>query len=116
MMAPYHGHYVKVGGALIALVIVGGYVAFQARGIIAGPQILVTSPENGATLSQSLVTIRGTASAITHLTLNDRPIHTDTEGNFEEELLLAPGYNVLSVEAKDRFGRETTQVLELIHK
>lgn len=116
MMAPYHGRYVKLGSILVALLIIGGYVAFQARGLITGPQILVTFPENGATLSQSLVTVTGTASAITHLSLNDRPIHTDTQGNFAEELLLAPGYNVVTVEARDRFGRETKEVLELIHK
>ena len=48
--------------------------------------------------------------------MNDRQMFTDEEGEFSEKLLLSYGYNIITVKAKDRFGRETKKTLELIYK
>ena len=116
-MAPYHtSPYLKFGGVLVALLLGAGYFAFQARGVLAGPALVVATPINGGTVAEEMVTIAGTAPAATLLTLNDRPIFTDPEGRFTEDILLAKGYNVITVSARDRFGRETEETLELIYK
>jgi hypothetical protein len=94
---------------------IAGYGLFQARGILQGPQIAIARPISGATATTSLIEIAGTASAVVSLTLNDRPIHTTVDGAFSEELLLSPGYNVMSVRARDRFGRVTEEMIEVIH-
>ncbi len=100
---------------LIGLAIVG-YAFFQSRNLIEGPQIVITSPSNGATFSDPRVTVSGTAKNISFLTLNDRQIFMNAEGVWSEELLLSPGDNVWTIEAKDKFGRSTVKKLELVFR
>lgn len=83
------------------------YVAFQARYLIAGPTITLRDnyPVDQAS---STVVIEGTARNITSLSLDGRPIFTDDDGNFKELLVLPEGYTIMTLQAKDRYGRETT--------
>jgi len=92
-----------------------GYSYFQARKLIGGPSLVIESPQNGATLTESLVDIRGTARNVKEVSLNDRPIFTDEEGHFEEKLLVPPGYTIITLKAEDRFGRKTNRSLELYY-
>ncbi len=102
--------------SLIVLIVIGiiGYSFFQSRNLIKGPQISLKNPETGATLANPLVAIEGTAANISFITLNDRQIFVDNDGNFKEELLLSPGYNIWEIEAKDKFGRIVSKKIELV--
>lgn len=111
-----YSHKQKIGiivGFFLALCIIG-YGLFQARNIILGPQISLTSPKNGATLTNSLVTVSGKASNVSFLSLNDRPIFIDQQGDFNEQLLLSPGYNTWTLVAQDKFGRTISKNFSLI--
>ena len=101
--------------ALLAIVIVG-YSLFQASKLISGPIIDIYTPQNGATYSQILIEINGRARNIAFINLNNRPIFTDKNGYFKEQLLLSPGYNIIKLDAKDKFGKYTEKKLELILK
>ncbi len=100
---------------LLVLIIVG-YSLFQAQKLLTGPVIDIYSPQNGATYSQALIEIEGRAKNIAYLNLNDRPIFTDGSGYFKEKLLLSPGYNVIKLDARDKFKKYTEKKLELILK
>jgi hypothetical protein len=90
------------------------YSLFQAHKLIKGPIIEITSPENGSSFTSPLVEIRGKAKNISHLNLNQRKIYTDTQGVFSEKILLSPGYNIIILDAKDKFDKTTEKRLELI--
>ncbi len=100
---------------LLGLVIVG-YTLFQAQKIIQGPVIEIYSPKDGTTFNQSLIQIEGRAKNIAYLNLNDKPIFTDKNGYFSEKLLLLPGYNIIKLDARDKFKKYTEKKLELILK
>ena|SRR3989344_6149777 len=91
------------------------YVAFQARFIIVGPMVRITSPKNGASVSGQLVVIEGVAKNAAWLSFNDRQIFTDEKGLWSEKLIAAPGLSIISVRAKDRFGRETTKTISIFN-
>jgi len=99
------------------LLIVGilGYTYFQMQNIIIGPVITVSDPTNGASLASSRVEVIGTTRNISSINLNDRQIFIDEKGDFKEKLLLSPGYNIITLRAEDKFGRETKNVLELVY-
>ena len=40
----------------------------------------------------------------------------DEKGNFEEKLLLSYGYNIMTIEGWDKFGRETKETIEMVYK
>ncbi len=95
---------------------IAGYSLFQARNVIQGPVVEIHSPENGTSLSESLISIEGIAKNISHISLNGRPIFIDERGRFAETLLLSYGYNIMTVKASDKFGKEIKKTLELVYK
>ena len=101
--------------SLLGLVIIV-YSGFQAQKLITGPVIDIYTPENGATYNQTLIEIYGKARNVAYLNLNDRPIFTDKDGYFREKLLLSPGYNIIKLDAMDKFKKYTAEKLELILK
>ncbi len=101
--------------SLIALVILV-YAGFQAQKIVRGPVIDVFTPQNGATYNQTLIEIEGRARNIAYLNLNGRKIFTDKDGHFKEKLLLSPGYNIIKLDAQDKFKKYTEKTLEIILK
>lgn len=88
----------------VVLLLLSGYVIFQARFLIMGPQVTLIGELPRHTNERTL-TLRGQASNISHLWLNDRPIYTNENGYFEEALVLENGYTVATLRAKDRYGR-----------
>lgn len=104
---------VVVGIIFVSLIV--GYSFFQARKILGGPQIKIDEPQNGSAFEEPLVVIKGRTRNINSISLNDRPIFIDDEGYFSEKLLLSAGYNIIEIQAKDRFGKETEERLELVY-
>lgn len=105
--------------AVISVVIVIGlgiYGYLQSREYLRGPVIAINEPENGALFVFPLITIVGKTENAAFLTLNGKQIFTDEAGNFREQLLLQEGYNILAIDAKDRFGHTETKHLELVYK
>lgn len=80
------------------------YFAFQARHILTGPVITLTS-ESPSIVATSTIILTGTTENIVSLTLNGRPVYTNDAGNFEETLVLPLGYSIMTLTAKDRYGR-----------
>ncbi len=101
--------------SVLGLIILG-YSAFQAQKLVTGPIIDIYSPQNGTTFNQTLIEISGRALNISYLNLDDRPIYTDKDGYFKEKLLLSPGYNIIKLDARDKFKKYTEKRLELILK
>ena len=106
----------KVLGITIGSLFFLLYIFYQGKSIIEGPLISIQSPINGATITSSLIEVRGISDNIARISLNDRPIFIDEEGFFKEKILLSPGYNIIKLSAADKFGRVKEQILELIYR
>lgn len=107
--------YIRILLILVIFGVIGGYILFNSRILIDGPSIEVTYPQNGATLQEKLITIEGRTKNTTFISVNDRPISVDEEGFFRDSLLLLPGYNIITIEAKDKFEREISKRLDLYY-
>lgn len=106
----------KFGSLILLGIVIGSYSLFQGWKIIAGPIIDIYSPQNGSTYSESLIEIEGRAKNVAYINLNDKRIFTDKDGYFKEKLLLSPGYNIIRLDAQDKFRNSTEKRLELILK
>lgn len=94
-----------------------GYAIFNSRILIAGPQVNVLSPENGAMITESpLVRITGTAKNISFIELNGKRINVNEESKFSEPTLLYPGYNIVTIIATDKFNRIVEKKIELVYR
>lgn len=95
---------IRLGVVLSFFLIALWYVAFQARFMIEGPMVTLT-PEPQTVSKDRIVVLTGKTENITSLTVNGRAIATDPEGNFSEPVILENGYTIMSIDAKDRYGR-----------
>lgn len=103
-----------LGGVIISLAVIG-YVLYQARLLIIGPEITLAEPVPITHHSQ-VVEVAGTARNITNITLNGRAIYTNESGYFKEAVILENGYTIATLEAVDRYGRSTSIVLPLVYQ
>lgn len=62
----------------------------------------------------SLVKVEGNAKNSVLLSLNGREIFIDENGNFSESIGLLPGFSVISIEAKDKFGKNKEEKFRLV--
>ena len=101
--------------ALVSLIVIS-YAIFASHDFIVGPYLVVSEPVNGSTFSEPKINIIGVTKRIQDISLNGRSITIDEEGNFKETTILAPGYNIFTLIAKDKFERQEEYRLELIYK
>ncbi len=91
-----------------------GYAVFQARFLLAGPEITFTTTM-ATVQTERLIHLEGTATNIVKLTLNGREIYTDKNGNFKEALILENGYTIATLEAYDRYGRTESVIKNFVY-
>jgi hypothetical protein len=107
-------HFVRVIIIGIVVAVVVGYAGFAFRDIVRGPSIVITKPINGETFATSSVELKGISERAQFISLNGKPILIDENGAFSEIIVLSSGYNVSTIEARDKFGHIATQKLELV--
>jgi len=107
----------KVLIATFLVLSIAGYSLFQVHKLIIGPTIelsesfkpIITGPNNK-------IALHGTAANVAFISLNDNPIYIDESGRFNENLLLYPGYNIIKLYGKDKFGKTLTRLVEITYK
>lgn len=98
---------------VIFFVLVLGYAYFEGQDIIFGP--VITIENRVMTVDQPFITIEGSAHRIASLRMNGQMITVTEDGVFSEPYLLAPGYNKITLNASDRYGKSTERVIEIIY-
>lgn len=106
----------KIVLSAIAAFFILGYAYHRTEDLIRGPRVTITLPVNGETVDAPLLRIRGTIKNSATLTINGQSILTDNLGEFNEDILLAHGYNTFEVRAEDRFGRSAVEKIEVVRK
>lgn len=101
--------------AFSVLTLVIGYSWSRTSDLLRGPELTVR-PIETATLGSPLIKLEGKVQRVAHLKLNDGKIFADATGRFAEKLLLYPGYNIIKLEATDRFGRRVARYIELAYQ
>lgn len=94
---------IAVGLVLGALILYG---LVEAYPLIVGPSLDLTSPINGQVSPKGLISIQGQVARVSSLTLNDVPLLPDEQGHFSTTLAFPAGTSILTLTAKDRFGRK----------
>lgn len=108
------GAYIRYGILAIFVLIFCGYLLWQGRFLLLGPN--VTFSQVPALVQESrTVTLQGTAANIVRITLNGREISTTPDGYFAEEIVLENGYTISTITAYDRYGRKRSYTQEFVY-
>ena len=106
----------KTVATIIFFFLITVYAFYQTHALAEGPEIILLEPTTPDSVTDPVVVISGIAERISHLFLNGRQIFTDKEGHFNEKLLLAPGFNSISLDARDRFDRVIAKKIEVFYE
>jgi len=89
-------------------------VFYNTRDLFFGTKFSINSAPNGSTLREDFLPISGVAKHALSLEINGRIVSVDPNGFFSDGALLSPGYNIIEIKQKDRFGKEQQKTLHLV--
>jgi len=97
----------------IALLTLGGffYLYKEVGSFASLPRLVVTSPEQNASVSGNSVLVEGITEKDARLYINDQPILVNDDGKFRENLTLQSGTNFIKILAVNRFEKEASQAI-----
>ncbi len=98
----------------LAIAAVGAFALGNMRDVLFGAPLSIATARDGTTLSEGLLPISGKAAHARELFINGRSVLIDREGNFDDAVLLSPGYNVVEVMLRDQFGKEKTALYHFV--
>lgn len=84
------------------------YLFQEFRSFASEPTLTILSPNSGAVIENDEVSVAGKTDRGAQVTLNGQEVFVDTDGSFQEKLVLQPGMNVISIRTINRFHKEKT--------
>ncbi len=102
--------------ALVGVLVIAIFslVINNTRDLIFGSPLVIKAVKDGATLSEGFLPISGVARHARSVLINGRDTLLDRDGNFADGVILSPGYNIVEIATKDKFGKEKTEILHLV--
>ena len=95
------------------LVIFALFSIFLGRRIfnfVRAPGVYIELPQNESVVSAPTIIVRGKTEQESRLTMNGREITVDEQGNFNEDIELIAGLNILEFLAQNRFGKTAKEI------
>jgi len=112
-MLPYRDSALTKIALVIFFLIILGYAYFEARGILFGPTIQIA--QSIQEVSSPYIDITGTTTHIADLMMNGQSVPVTEAGVFDIPYALSPGYNRIVLDAKDKYGKSTEKVIEIVY-
>lgn len=89
---------------------------YELRKVMQGPEINIDCGEcTGMISTENVYTLAGITSNISEIFLGNKKIYVNSQGQFKETVLLYPGQNLISLNAKDRFGKEVKKDISVYY-
>lgn len=104
------------GTGILLFVFLLIFLGLRFNNFVASPKLNLESPAEQQEMEGPTVKIKGQTEKESQLTINGREIKIDGQGNFEEDIELLPGLNILEFLARNRFGKESKVVRHILVK
>ena len=100
----------------ISIFVIGilGYGLWQMRDLLLGIDFRIDTIQDGTVYANPEIKIAGIAKNSKKVTLNGREIYLNKDWRFNETIILLVGYNIITVEATDKFNRINKKTYQLI--
>lgn len=102
----------QISSAAVFFALIAGYALWGTKDLILGVRIkdvVIQESEPG------ILDISGNARNAVNIVLNGREISIDKEGRWRETIALLPGYNLIEIQAEDKFGNRDEKNYQLTH-
>jgi cytoskeletal protein RodZ len=83
------------------------YLGFYLKNSFSLPKIQVFQPPDSLTTTDNFVEVVGQTESRTQVTINDKPILQDKNGNFKKIVELKTGINTIVISAQNKYSRKS---------
>lgn len=101
---------------IIFLILVGLYFYREIRFLVKAPKLEISQPPADITVTEEIFEIIGKTESFAYLTVNDQEVYIDKEGNFQSQINLSQGVNIIKIEAKNRFNKANQIIRRIIYE
>ncbi len=99
---------------LILLFIILYYLGWSINKITSPPPLQISSPAENLITSERQIEIIGSTQKEVNVTINNKPILIDKEGNFKVQLDLQNNLNIIKISAKKKYSKEQIVYRQII--
>ncbi len=101
---------------VLFLILVGLYFHREIGFLTKAPALELSQPPTDITVKQETFEIIGTTDPSAYLTVNDKEVYIDKQGEFKTEVNLSQGVNVITIQAKNRFDKTNEIIRRIIYQ
>lgn len=102
---------VSVLGVLFSVISV--LIYRNMREMLSGVRVDVRVEEAEESNGTNLFSLKGNAKHATFITVNGREIFIQKNGDFEEKIAIPDGYSVITLFARNKFGKDGEKTIEV---
>ncbi len=114
---------IKIFLLLFGLLSISAFTAFELRKVVSGPELtLLCGEEKKADehcsyiqSAENIYKLSGKTKNVSDIIIGDRKIYIDVTGSFQEDILLYPGINLITIKSLDRFGKEVKKEVSIYY-
>lgn len=108
--------FVSLGLFGLLFVFIVLYTFFQMKSLSRGVDLKIAGIVDGQIFEKDFIELTGEAIHANLITLNGREVSVDENKNFKENLVLSPGTNIVTLEAKDKYNKKTFYEYRVFYK
>ncbi len=106
---------IRIGIAAVFGVILFSYAFFRAHEVIFGVKVSVSGIVDGGSYASPVLALSGSALHATTLSINGMSVPIDIKGSFQDTIMLQSGYSVVTIIARDKFGKEDEKRMRVLY-
>jgi cytoskeletal protein RodZ len=109
--------FVAIALSAMFLLIILSYIGYQIYQFQSPPPITISSPLDEESVAKEEITIIGATDNNSSIFINDQPVETGAQGNFQHQILLNPGVNIVTILAKrNNSTQESVETLKIVYE
>jgi Glucodextranase, domain B len=89
----------------VVSIIIAAAIIWEVLRVIAPPFLEIKSPPDNLLTKETSVVVSGRAAPDSTVTINNEFTATDLKGNFDEDMDLRTGLNIITISASKRFAK-----------
>lgn len=103
----------KITLTTVAILVVG-FIYRNSKDALFGTKLSVSIARDGSTITNTKLPVTGFAPKVKAVTINKHPVPIDTDGHFQDTVILSPGYNIVEIATTNSFNKTTVRTYHLV--
>ena len=106
---------IKIFLLVFGLLSISAFTVFELRKVISGPELTLECKCDYIHSDKNTYKLLGKTKNVSEIIIGDRKIYIDIKGGFQEDILLYPGVNLITIKSLDKFGKEVKKEVSIYY-